>query len=920
MVVLDRLKIAKILPGLRASARPRDLLGRVQVLLLAFALANLVGAMVVTAVSTSSFLFVYLAGLAAPPALAVAWVSVYRRRDFSRTAGITIMAAICVFAVAVDARWSNDVIAVITAAVFFGSAYGSTRRVLVRTALLSAVVIGLGLTDPTSFTMAVGFVVGFFVVATLMHGMVSSIDRYEKTARREQVLAATGLDLVAAGDLEAIVAATVEGAHALCAGIPEARLSVAIVDTSDIPPPRYKILGSLGNRAGEISTAVLEVGQLAPVGQELADQRMFRAPTLDISDADPTEAEKTRFIPGEVLITRISVSGAARGVLIVESPDPVPDELLGAIRALATQASLAISRIDLQQAAAERESSERFQALVQSSSDVISIVSIEGCVTYQSPSISQIFGYEPGDQVGTKVEALVHPDDEQRVVVDFGQVVAEIGSSRVCECRLRHFDGSWRHTETRMTNLLDVPAVNGIVLNTRDVTERHTLEAELRHQAFHDALTGLANRALFSNRVQHSLEAAKRDSGTIAVLYCDLNGLKRVNDSLGYGAGDAALLIIAERLRSCVRGRDTVARMGGNEFAILLDRLSSPTDATIAMERIMALLRQPIQLPGAQVELQPHIGIAVAMAGEESAEDLLGNAAVAMHQARRYEGGYALFDPEMHAEAIRRIEVESQLRVAIDKSQFLLYYQPTIDLQTGRLTGVEALMRWQHPHRGIVPPMEFIPLAEESGLIVPLGQWAIQEACRQVRIWQKEIPADEPIALNVNLSARQLRHPNIVRDIADALDDSGLPPSRLILEITESVLMIDTAATLNRLFHLKSLGVRLAIDDFGTGYSSFAYLRRFPIDILKIDKSFVDGVATEPTSSALVDAMIRIGKTLRLETVAEGVEKVEQADRLRALQCDIGQGYLFSRPLPSDAISTFLRERAPGGERHEHAA
>jgi EAL domain-containing protein (putative c-di-GMP-specific phosphodiesterase class I) len=291
-----------------------------------------------------------------------------------------------------------------------------------------------------------------------------------------------------------------------------------------------------------------------------------------------------------------------------------------------------------------------------------------------------------------------------------------------------------------------------------------------------------------------------------------------------------------------------------------------------------------------------------------------------MHQARQYEGGYALFDPTMHADAIRRIEVETQLRTALTEQQFLMYYQPTIDLKTGRLTGVEALIRWQHPTRGIVPPMEFIPLAEESGLIVPMGKWAIQVACRQVRIWQKEIPADEPIALNVNLSARQLRHPNIVRDIADALDDSGLLPSRLILEITESVLMVDTAATLNRLFQLKSLGVRLAIDDFGTGYSSFAYLRRFPIDILKIDKSFVDGVATEPTSSALVDAMIRIGKTLRMETVAEGVELIEQADQLRALQCDIGQGYLFSRPLPSDSITSLLRERAANGTARANAA
>ena len=901
--------MAEILADLRASARPRDLLGRVQVLLLAFALANLVGAFVVTAASVSCPLPLYVAGLAAPFVLAATWISVYRRRDFTVAAEVAIVAAICIFTMAVDNRWNNDVVAVLTAAVFYGSAFGSTRRVIVRTALLSSITLAMGATDSAAFTVAVGFVVGFVVVSVLMHGMATSIDRYEKTVKREQALAATGLNLVAAGDLAAIIDATVEGAHALCSGIPNARLSLAVIEVTETPPPRYKVLGSAGNRAAETLGAVFDLGQLAPEGQELADQRAFAAPG------------EGSFLPGNVLVTRISVSGAARGVLVVESPDPVPAEIPGAIRALATQASLAISRTDLQHVAVERESSQRFQALIQSSSDVISIVSAEGRISYQSPSVLQIFGYNAEDLVGTVIGALIHPDDQAHVTNELGEVAATAGSSRVCECRLRHFDGSWRHTETRMSNLLDVPAVSGVVLNTRDVTERHTLEAELRHQAFHDALTGLANRALFSDRIGHALVAAKRDSSTIAVLYCDLNGLKRVNDSLGYGAGDTALLVIAERLRSCVRGQDTVARMGGNEFAILLDRLNSPADATMAMERVMGLLRQSIQLPSAQVELQPHIGIAVAMAGDETAEDLLRNAALAMHQARRHEGGYALFDPEMHADAIRRIEVESQLRVAIEKNQFLLYYQPTIDLHTGRLTGVEALVRWQHPRRGIVPPMEFIPLAEESGIIVPLGRWAIQEACRQVRIWQKEIPADEPISLGVNLSARQLRHPNIVRDVADALDDSGLPPSRLILEITESVLMIDTTATLNRLFQLKSLGIRLAIDDFGTGYSSFAYLRRFPVDILKIDKSFVDGVATEPTASALVDAMIRIGKTLRLETVAEGIEKVEQAARLRALQCDIGQGYLFSRPLPSDAISQFLRDRSANGPgQQEHAA
>jgi diguanylate cyclase (GGDEF)-like protein/PAS domain S-box-containing protein len=926
MVFLARQTLAQALSGLRARTQPRDLLGRVQLLLLTFALANLVGAMIVAAASLPNLPYLYVAGLAAPPVLAIVWISVYRNRTFGIISDIAVIAAMCAFTMAIDSRWSTYVAALLTAAVFFGAAYGSTPRVILRTALLTAVLIGQGVTDAVDITVAAGFAVGFVVVATLMHGLATFLFKYEHTAQRQQVLAAAGLDLVAAADLPAIAAATVEGGLAICGGSDCVRVSLAVATGSEKPPVAYKVLGCAGYRVDELADAVFEVGRLCENGTDLTDGR-FTVPASAVAETEVAADFKfATVMPGEVVVTLIRVAADVRGVLIVESPDAIPDDLHSALRALATQASLAIARTDLQHDTVQKESSERFQALIQSSSDVISIITPEGHLLYQSPSVHQIFGYEADGLIGQELKNLVHPDDVEQVAAEIRGVADDPGSTHVCECRLRHADGSWRHTETRVTNLMDVPSVGGLVLNTRDVTERHTLEAELRHQAFHDALTGLSNRALFSNRVEHALAAAKRDNSTIAVLYCDLNGLKRVNDSLGYGAGDSVLLVIADRLRSCVRGQDTVARMGGNEFAILLDRLSSPADATMAMERIMALLREQIQLPSAQVELQPHIGITVSMAGDETAEDLLRNAAVAMHQARRYEGGYALFDPEMHADAIRRIEVESQLRVAIDQKQFLLYYQPTIDLKTGRLTGVEALVRWQHPRRGIVPPMEFIPLAEESGLIVPLGQWVIQEACRQVRIWQKEIPADEPIALSVNLSARQLRHPNIVRDVADALDDSGLPPSHLILEITESVLMVDTAATLNRLFQLKSLGVRLAIDDFGTGYSSFAYLRRFPIDILKIDKSFVDGVATEPTASALVDAMIRIGKTLRLETVAEGIEHIEQADRLRALQCDIGQGYLFSRPLPSDAITTFLKDRSAtgatgtGGSQEAHAA
>jgi diguanylate cyclase (GGDEF)-like protein/PAS domain S-box-containing protein len=902
--VLVRSKTSEIIAGLRADIRPRDLLGRMQLLLLALALLNAAGAFVLVVASDASPTILWFAAIAAPPALAITWVRAYRRRAFGLVPDAVNVFAISLISMAIAEMWNADVIALLTATVIFAAAYGSLRQVLIRTAFFVAIVLGQGLSDATSLTIAVVFAVGFIIVAGLMSGMANSVARYETTARRGQILAATGLDLVAASDMPEIAACAAEGAAALCASLPGVRAGLAMIENPQGRPLSFRFIGAVGQRADELSGALVAESAIAAAGHSLADQRLM----LVTSGSAPAGGP---FLAGELLLTRVSVGGSARGVLTVESPAAIPDDLPGAIRALATQVSLAISRTDLQQDAIERRSAERFEALVKASSDVISIVSPDGRVRFQSPSVRQIFGYDPDHSVGMKLYDMIHPEDADRFLASFRRVVESPTLSIACECRMRHADGTWRHTETHISNLVGVPAVGGIVLNTRDVTERHTLEAELRHQAFHDSLTGLANRALFTNRVEHALAGARRDNGIIAVLYCDIDGMQRVNDSLGYKAGDVILKAVSDRLSDCVRGQDTVARLGGNEFGILLDRLASPSDATkLAMERVMAALRQPISLNATQVELQPHIGIAFSMGGEESAEDLLRNGAVAMHQARLYEGGYALFDPEMHAEAIRRIEVESQLRTAIDESQFTLHYQPTIDLITGRLTGVEALVRWQHPTRGLVPPLEFIPLAEESGLIVPLGQWTIQEACRQVRVWQREIPADEPIALNVNLSVRQLHYPNLVNDVADALDDSGLLPSRLILEITESALMVDTAATLSRLFQLKSLGVRLAVDDFGTGYSSFAYLRRFPVDILKIDKSFVDGVATEPTASALVDAMIRIGKTLRLETVAEGVEKSEQADRLRTLQCDIGQGFLWSRPLPSDAITTMLRERA----------
>jgi diguanylate cyclase (GGDEF)-like protein/PAS domain S-box-containing protein len=961
VVVLIGMNAVRSLEGLRPKLRSGRPLDRMRFLLLCLALANAAGALVVAAVATSNTPILYSAGVAAPVAVSAIWLMVYRRRHMTPLADAVTVAAALVATAAADVRWQTDVDIYVTAATLFVAAFSSWRGLVIRTMLLSAIALGHGIAhnryDPAALPTATVFVFVCVVLAALVFAAVRVLERYERTSRREQILSTMGLELVTASDLKTIASAALEAALSLCPDPGRARVIMAIRDEDD-PEPRFGVIGvrgwrSIGLESSEVRASagtepggyaeqirvesgdrwdiVLPIAAATPEPGAASEKPGAEQPAAEEPEAAAPAAEepspeesspRSLKLGGQAIVTRITVSGVPRAVLVVESLEPLEAETDSAMQALATQVSLAIARTDLQRDAIEQQSAARFQALIQSSTDVISIVTPDGRIRYQSPSAFQTFGYEPEIVIGMGFCDLVHPDDAERVMASFQQALGS-GDYAVVECRLRHAEGSWLHFEVRMTNLVDVEAVGGVVINARDVTERHNLEAELRHQAFHDALTGLANRTLFVNRVEHALTSARRDNATVGVLLCDLEGFRRLNDSLGLSAGDNALVMVAERLRGSVRGQDTVARLGGNEFGVLLDRLATPADATLAMERIMAVLRQPLILPGAQVELQPHVGVAVSTAGDGTADELLRNGAVAMHQARVYEGGYAIFDPEMHADAIRRMEMESLLRTAIDERQFVLHYQPLIDLRNGRLTGVEALVRWQHPRRGLVPPMEFIPLAEETGLIVPLGQWAIGEACNQVRHWQKQIPADEPIALNVNLSARQLRHPNIVRDIADALDDSGLMPGRLILEITESVLMIDTAATLSRLYQLKSLGVRLAVDDFGTGYSSFAYLRRFPVDILKIDKSFVDGVATEPTASALVDAMIRIGKTLHLETVAEGVERADQAERLRSLQCDLGQGYLFARPQPSDTITEMLREQAAkrsGGQQAADAA
>lgn len=438
---------------------------------------------------------------------------------------------------------------------------------------------------------------------------------------------------------------------------------------------------------------------------------------------------------------------------------------------------------------------------------------------------------------------------------------------------------------------------------------REVLEADLRHQAFHDGLTGLPNRALLRDRVGHALDASPRSSGLVAVVFCDLDGFKTVNDSLGHGCGDELLIVAGKRLLSVVRPGDTVARLGGDEFALLMENVEDPAVATAVAERVVSVVRQPIQLAGRAISISVSVGIAFAD-DAQTTELLLSEAESAMYAAKSAgRDHFAVFQTSMRSRVIERMELNNSLRGALERAEFYIQYQPYFSLRDGRLEGFEALARWKHPTLGEVGPYRFIPIAEETGFIVPLGRWVLETACVEAASWPAQHGKSPTVS--VNLSARQLQNRSLVDDVRAALAFSGITPDRLILEITESMLMLDPARAARSLTALKVMGIRLAIDDFGSGYSSLSHLQQFPVDILKIDKSFVDPL-TDPASegAAFVKTIIGLACDLGLSTVAEGIEDVEQYDTLAALGCDSAQGFLLSRPLDADVARELARAAA----------
>ena len=560
-----------------------------------------------------------------------------------------------------------------------------------------------------------------------------------------------------------------------------------------------------------------------------------------------------------------------------------------------------------------RGSEERFRSLVRNSIDVQLITTADGTIAYESAAVERVLGHRVEDRLGRNALDDVHPDDRGWAEQMLGDVARSTASQVSAEVRVRHADGSWLVIEAVAKNLLDDPAVNGIVVNYRDVTGRKSLEDELKRQAFHDSLTGLANRALFADRLQHAITRAERSPTALAVLFVDLDDFKTVNDSLGHSEGDQLLVAVAERLRDGVRASDTIARMGGDEFAILVE---DPTDAETPLEvgrRVLAQLEAPFVHGGKELFVRASIGIAVTYARDYTADEVLRNADVAMYTAKtRGKNRIEVFEPGMHAAALTRLALKGDLERALERNEFRLVYQPIVRLGAGRLSGVEALLRWEHRERGTVGPTDFIPVAEETGLILPLGRWVLEQACAQAAAWNAI--AAEPITMSVNVSGRQLQEPGFVAEVAAVLAATRLAPELLTLELTESILMQDAEAATAMLVELKALGVRLAIDDFGTGYSSLNYLRRFPIDELKIDRSFVASLHDGPAQSAVVLSILRLSETLHLETVAEGIEERSQLAVLQDLGAELGQGYFFARPLDVDAMTAVIVANAPLGD------
>lgn len=556
-----------------------------------------------------------------------------------------------------------------------------------------------------------------------------------------------------------------------------------------------------------------------------------------------------------------------------------------------------------------QESQERYALVAQSAQDGLWDWSLKTNEIYFSPRWKAMLGKDDNEIGNSLAEWFnrVHPEDMDQFKGELSAHLAGLTSHFENEHRLLHQDGEYRWMLCRGLAVRDEDGKPLRIAGSQtDITLNKVNEAKLIHQAFHDALTGLPNRIWFMERVENALLRSKEDKNYVfALLFLDLDRFKIVNDSLGHTYGDKLLVASAERLKACLTSQDALARLGGDEFTILLENINDINDATKIADKIYQELSKPFNLNGHEVITTVSIGIAISTVGYDKSEDLLRDADMTMYRAKELgKARLEVFDPTLHNKAMARLQLEIDLRRALENNELQVYYQPIVSLNNGKIAGYEALMRWKHPQRGFVSPVEFIPLAEETGLIIPLGRWVLHQACYQLRIWQQQIPTNPPLTISVNISGKQFAEPNLIETIKEILQETRLDASSLKLEITESVLVDNPADAVAILKQLKALGIKLSIDDFGTGYSSLSYLHQMPFDTLKIDRSFVNNVDCDPEKIEMIRTIVSLAWNLGMNVVAEGVETKKQMYQLQALRCDYGQGYYFARPLDAKTART----------------
>ncbi len=657
------------------------------------------------------------------------------------------------------------------------------------------------------------------------------------------------------------------------------------------------------------------LGALSDVGYSVnsalvATAAIFERSRVVSADTEPNrEGNVYSFLPVfAVLMAILLLFGEQVGMRGTESTALLAVVAVGAALVVARQMSVRHDVLRLNRALATRQTEARLTELVRRSSDLIAVINADGQLAYVSPAAGRVLGVEAERLQNTPALAMLGAENEERLRGFLESLKSDSAAPADLEVELQTPTGEQRNLQISGSDHRMSSAIAGLTLTVRDVTEHKRLEEQLRALAFYDPLTLLANRSLFADRVRHAVDRIA-DGLTPAVLFIDLDNFKTINDGLGHGAGDKMLCACAQRIVQGTRAADTVARLGGDEFAVLIDHAAGPEAAQAVATHILKSLTAPLDIEGRELHVSASIGICLA-GPHTTTEHLLRNADAAMYRAKALGKNQAvLFEAEMAKAARRRLLIEQELAAAVERGELFIHYQPIVDLKSAHLVGVEALMRWRHPTRGVVMPGEFIPISEETGQIVPMTQWILRQACFDAASLKRSIHHGEGLRLSVNISGRYLQHKGMVEDVTAALRDSGLDPDSLVLEVTESLLLQESPDLEKRLAELKALGVRLALDDFGTGYSSLAYLHRFPLDVLKIDRSFIQqlsGGAEEAASdaNALAKAILSLAEALGLDTVAEGIEIESQREALLKLGCQTGQGFTFGRPMPLAELLT----------------